>query len=150
MSDLKIHAYDVPQSGAPESYQKATDPNAYVPDSNGLLVKMAVSLQSSTISATTAQDIAAAMPSKVQAQPGDDAAMAMALAGAASAALAEGAPGQAFSYVIVRSKITKDGWSTSRDRMFIHFVEVASNALAWYVDPDNTSQFLPLAFYIEG
>ncbi|MEO0661565.1 MAG: Mur ligase family protein, partial [Planctomycetota bacterium] len=44
----------------------------------------------------------------------DDAAMAMALAGAASAALAEGAPGQAFSYVIVRSKITKDGWSTSR------------------------------------
>ena len=54
MTALKIHAYDVPQPGAPESYQSAVDPNAYVPESNGLLVKMSGSLLSSTISATTA------------------------------------------------------------------------------------------------
>ncbi|MEL6715637.1 MAG: hypothetical protein AAFP86_17785 [Planctomycetota bacterium] len=150
MTALKIHAYDVPQTGAPESYQSAVDPNAYVPDSNGLLVKMSVSLLSSTISATTALDIAGAMPGKVQAQAGNDAAVAMALAGAAVAALAEGAPDQNFSYVIVRSKVTKTGWDTSEDRMFVHFIHGASNTLAWYIDPENSSQFLPLAFYVEG
>ena len=86
---------------------------------------------------------------KVQAYSNSEASVAMALAVAAQGAVDAVASGAGHSFVITGSKPVKDGWLPTTTRRYVHIVDGSSNRLAWFSDPEQPAQFLPLGFYVE-